>query len=68
MKTQFKDLAKSIPALTVFMLPGGAVLMPLLLKLIPGLIPSAFKENTIDEEEAKDEDDETTEAPESYPK
>ncbi len=67
-KTQFKDLAKSIPALTVFMLPGGAVLMPLLLKLIPDLIPSAFKENTIDEEEAKDEDDETTEAPESYPK
>ncbi|MDB3907689.1 LETM1 domain-containing protein, partial [Crocinitomicaceae bacterium] len=67
-KTQFKDLAKSIPALTVFMLPGGAVLMPLLLKLIPDLIPSAFKENTIDEEEAKDEDDETTEAPESNPK
>lgn len=60
-KTQFKDLAKSIPALTVFMLPGGAILMPLLLKLIPDLIPSAFKENTIEE----NDEDGTTEAPES---
>lgn len=50
-KSQFKDLAKSIPALTVFMLPGGAVLMPLLLRLIPDLIPSAFKENTIEEDD-----------------
>ncbi len=48
-KTQFKDLAKSIPALTVFMLPGGAILMPLLLKLIPDMIPSAFKENEVDD-------------------
>ena len=51
-KTQFKDLAKSIPALTVFMLPGGAVLMPLLLKLIPDLIPSAFQANKIEEDES----------------
>jgi ribosomal protein L7/L12 len=58
-KSQFKDLAKSIPALTVFMLPGGAVLMPLLLKIIPDLIPSAFKENTID-----DDDESPTEASE----
>ena len=50
-KTQFKDLAKSIPALTVFMLPGGAVLMPLLLKLIPDLIPSAFQANKIEGDE-----------------
>ncbi len=50
-KTQFKDLAKSIPALTVFMLPGGAVLLPLLLKLIPDMIPSAFQSNKVEEEE-----------------
>jgi ribosomal protein L7/L12 len=50
-KTQFKDLAKSIPALTIFMLPGGTILMPILLKLIPDLIPTAFKENEIDEAE-----------------
>lgn len=53
-RNQFKDLAKSIPALTVFMLPGGAILMPLLLKLIPDMIPSAFRENEIDDEEPKD--------------
>lgn len=62
-KNQFKDLAKSIPALTVFMLPGGAVLMPLLLKLIPDLIPSAFKENTVED----DEDDEAPSASDTTP-
>ncbi len=66
-KSQFKDLARTIPALTVFMLPGGAVLMPLLLKLIPDLIPSAFKENTIEEVE-KDDDEESTESLESTSK
>lgn len=52
-KTQFKDLAKSIPALTVIMLPGGTILLPILLKLIPDLIPSAFKENEVDDSEEK---------------
>jgi hypothetical protein len=52
-KTQFKDLAKSIPALTVFMLPGGAVLLPILLKIIPDMIPSAFQSNKIEDEEEK---------------
>jgi hypothetical protein len=46
-KLQFKDLARSIPALAIFMLPGGVILLPLVLKLIPDLIPSAFKENEI---------------------
>lgn len=54
-REQFKDLAKSIPALTVFMLPGGTILMPLLLKLIPDMIPSAFRENEIEEEDEKEE-------------
>lgn len=54
-KEQFKDLAKSIPALTVFMLPGGTILMPLLLKLIPDMIPSAFRENEIEEEDDTEE-------------
>lgn len=48
-KTQFKDIVKSVPALAIFMLPGGAVLLPLILKIIPDLVPSAFKENEIDE-------------------
>lgn len=48
-KEQFKDLAKTIPSLAIFMLPGGSIILPVMLKLIPDLIPSAFKENEIDE-------------------
>lgn len=47
-KTQFLDIVKSMPALAIFMLPGGALLLPLVLKIIPDLIPSAFRDNEID--------------------
>lgn len=47
-KTQFMDIVKSMPALAIFMLPGGALLLPLVLKIIPDLIPSAFRDNEID--------------------
>lgn len=50
-KMQFKDIAKSIPSLAIFMLPGGALLLPVVLKIIPDLIPSAFVENKIEEKE-----------------
>ncbi|MCH2229334.1 MAG: LETM1-related biofilm-associated protein [Crocinitomicaceae bacterium] len=50
-KSQFKDIAKSIPALAIFILPGGALLLPVVLKIIPDLIPSAFIENKIDDKE-----------------
>jgi len=43
-KEQLLDICKSIPAFTVFMLPGGALLLPLLIKFIPNLLPSAFRE------------------------
>ena len=43
-KEQLLDICKSIPAFTVFMLPGGALLLPLLIKAIPNLLPSAFRE------------------------
>jgi len=43
-KEQLLDICKSIPAFTVFMLPGGALLLPLLIKAIPKLLPSAFRE------------------------
>ena len=43
-KEQLLDICKSVPAFTVFMLPGGAILLPLLMKLIPNLLPSAFRE------------------------
>ncbi len=44
-KSQFKDLVKSVPAMAIFMLPGGAILLPIILKIIPDLIPSAFRNN-----------------------
>lgn len=43
-KMQLLDICKAIPAFTVFMLPGGAILLPLLIKLIPDILPSAFRE------------------------
>ncbi|MDB4199109.1 LETM1 domain-containing protein [Polaribacter sp.] len=43
-RVQLLDICKAIPALAVFMLPGGALLLPLLIKLIPDILPSAFKE------------------------
>lgn len=50
-KEQTLDICKAIPAFTVFMLPGGALLLPLLIKLIPDILPSAFK---ADDEELED--------------
>jgi hypothetical protein len=47
-KTQFMDIVKTMPAITIFMLPGGAILMPIVLKIIPALIPSAFRDNEIE--------------------
>ena len=49
-KVQFLDIAKSMPALAIFMLPGGALLLPLLLKILTDLLPSAFRDNEIDNE------------------
>lgn len=47
-KSQFLDIVKSMPALAIFMLPGGALLLPIVLKIIPNLIPSAFRNNEIE--------------------
>ncbi|GMN09275.1 hypothetical protein MTsPCn9_02690 [Croceitalea sp. MTPC9] len=48
-KMQLLDIFKSIPSLAIFMLPGGAVLLPIFIKLIPKLLPSAFDDNRIEE-------------------
>ena len=50
-KRQLLDIFKSIPSLAIFMLPGGALLLPLVLKFIPKLLPSAFEDKDISEEE-----------------
>ena len=46
---QLLDIFKSIPSLAIFILPGGALLLPLVIKFIPKLLPSAFDENRIDD-------------------
>jgi hypothetical protein len=42
------DIVKSMPSLAIFLLPGGAFLLPLVLKVIPDLIPSAFRDNEVE--------------------
>ncbi len=46
-REQLLDICKTIPSLTIFLLPGGAFLLPLLVKFIPKLLPSAFDENRL---------------------
>ena len=54
-KTQFYDILKSMPSLAIFLLPGGAILLPIVIKLFPDLLPSAFKENIIDDNKGEKE-------------
>lgn len=48
-KKQFKDIARTVPALAIFMIPGGSILLPLVLKVIPELVPSAFRDNELED-------------------
>jgi hypothetical protein len=42
-RKQLVDLAKTIPALAIFAAPGGMLLLPILIKLLPfNLLPSSF--------------------------
>ena len=47
-KKQLLDICKTIPSLTIFLLPGGGLLLPILIKFIPQLLPSAFNEKLED--------------------
>ena len=49
LQEQLLDVIKTIPSLAILMLPGGALLLPLFVKLIPKLLPSAFDDNRIEE-------------------
>ena len=44
-KKQLLDICKTIPSLTIFLIPGGSLLLPILIKFIPQLLPSSFNEN-----------------------
>ncbi|WP_310555046.1 LETM1-related biofilm-associated protein [Flavobacterium sp.] len=47
-KKQLLDICKTIPSLTIFLIPGGGLLLPILIKFIPQLLPSSFNENLED--------------------
>lgn len=44
-KEQIIDLLKTIPSLTIFMIPGGSILLPILIKILPEelIMPSSFR-------------------------
>lgn len=44
-RKQLLEICKTVPSLTIFLLPGGSLLLPLLIKFIPQLLPSMFNEN-----------------------
>lgn len=44
-KEQLFDIFKSIPSLAIFALPGGGILLPIIIRFIPKLLPSSFNEN-----------------------
>lgn len=50
-RKQLLDVCKSIPSLAIFLLPGGSLLLPIFIKFIPTLLPSAFNENLENEDE-----------------
>ncbi|MDO5608340.1 MAG: LETM1-related biofilm-associated protein [Capnocytophaga sp.] len=44
-RKQLVDLCKVIPSLAIFILPGGSLLLPIFIKLIPGILPASFDDN-----------------------
>jgi len=42
--TQLWSILKTIPSFAIFALPGGAVLLPLVLKMVPTLLPNSFRD------------------------
>jgi hypothetical protein len=54
-KAQFYDILKSMPSLALFLLPGGTLILPIVMKLVPELIPSAFKINEVAKKQNEDE-------------
>lgn len=49
-KKQLLEICKSIPSLAVFLFPGGSLLLPILIKFIPKMLPTVFNENMEKEE------------------
>lgn len=49
-KKQLLEICKTVPSLTIFLLPGGSLLLPFLIKYIPRLLPDTFNENLNEDE------------------
>ena len=48
---QLIDVAKSIPALAIFALPGGGILLPVLIKVLPfNILPSSFQDDPVSQQ------------------
>ncbi len=44
-RSQLTDILKTIPALAIFALPGGGVILPVLIRLLPfNLLPCSFED------------------------
>lgn len=56
-KDQLLDIFKSIPSLAIFLLPGGMLLLPIVIKYIPNILPSGFDDNRLAEDEQKQLDE-----------
>ena len=45
---QLMDVARTIPALAIFALPGGGILLPVLIKVLPfNILPSSFQDEPV---------------------
>lgn len=44
-KNQLLEICKTIPSLAIFVLPGGGIFLPILLRFLPQLLPNSFNEN-----------------------
>jgi hypothetical protein len=54
-KEQVYDILKSMPSLALFLLPGGTLILPIVMKLVPELIPSSFKINEVEKKHPENE-------------
>jgi uncharacterized membrane protein YebE (DUF533 family) len=47
-RSQLLDVCKTVPALAIFLLPGGGLLLPVLIKLLPfNILPTAFEDGVV---------------------
>jgi len=57
-QTQLFDILKTIPALGIFLLPGGTILLPVLSKILPfNILPSSFAKEKKENESNKEPED-----------